>query len=152
MILAAVIMPLEFIDSNTPIDRATRRRIRSHAATGKNAGKTLVRPSRKKLRIEIRNNTSLDGNIEVQEDSLDSEKNKDVVHEIERQIGNGLSVFSIQMELNPRSAGLVKRDMCGQLEAEVSITPPAMDVDNRLLPSSFLHQRLSIQPGAKQCP
>ncbi|KAH6614439.1 hypothetical protein B0J18DRAFT_300899 [Chaetomium sp. MPI-SDFR-AT-0129] len=38
----------EFVD-NTTIDRAARRRIRSHVATGRNAGKKLSRPSRKKM-------------------------------------------------------------------------------------------------------
>jgi hypothetical protein len=38
----------EFIDNNAPISRSVRKRIRSHAATGKNAGKVISRPSRKK--------------------------------------------------------------------------------------------------------
>ncbi|KFY40147.1 hypothetical protein V494_03620 [Pseudogymnoascus sp. VKM F-4513 (FW-928)] len=41
-------MAFEFVDNNAPIDRAVRRRIRSHVAIGKNAGRTLVRPSRTK--------------------------------------------------------------------------------------------------------
>ncbi|KAL2832970.1 hypothetical protein BDW59DRAFT_94644 [Aspergillus cavernicola] len=39
-------MPFEFIDNTTAIDRTSRKRIRSHVATGKNANKTLTRPSK----------------------------------------------------------------------------------------------------------
>jgi hypothetical protein len=39
-------MPFEFIDNNAPIDRASRKRIRSHVAKGKNVGRKVVRPSR----------------------------------------------------------------------------------------------------------
>ncbi|KAK4038132.1 hypothetical protein C8A01DRAFT_17750 [Parachaetomium inaequale] len=40
-------MKFEFVD-NTAIDGSARRRIRSHVATGRNAGKKLSRPSRRK--------------------------------------------------------------------------------------------------------
>ncbi|KAL5340725.1 hypothetical protein BJX70DRAFT_396426 [Aspergillus crustosus] len=36
-------MPFEFIDNNAPIDRAARKRIRTRAAAGKNANRTLTR-------------------------------------------------------------------------------------------------------------
>ncbi|KAL4876073.1 hypothetical protein BJY04DRAFT_148587 [Aspergillus karnatakaensis] len=39
-------MPFEFIDNSVTIDRATRKRIRTRAATGKNANRTLARPSK----------------------------------------------------------------------------------------------------------
>ncbi|KAL4943511.1 hypothetical protein BDV06DRAFT_135303 [Aspergillus oleicola] len=39
-------MSFEFIDNNTAIDRTARKRIRTHAAIGKNANRTLTRPSR----------------------------------------------------------------------------------------------------------
>lgn len=39
-------MTFEFIDNSVAIDRAARRRIRTHAATGKNANKTLARSSK----------------------------------------------------------------------------------------------------------
>ncbi|KAL4933535.1 uncharacterized protein BDV17DRAFT_111529 [Aspergillus undulatus] len=39
-------MPFEFIDNNSAIDRAARRRIRTHAATAKNANRILTRPSK----------------------------------------------------------------------------------------------------------
>ncbi|KAI9369083.1 hypothetical protein BJX61DRAFT_536724 [Aspergillus egyptiacus] len=39
-------MPFEFIDNNTTIDRAARKRIRSRAATGKNTNRVLARTSR----------------------------------------------------------------------------------------------------------
>ncbi|RDW84262.1 hypothetical protein BP6252_01852 [Coleophoma cylindrospora] len=41
-------MPFAFVDNNAAIDHAARRKIRSHVARGRNAGKTVVRPSRKK--------------------------------------------------------------------------------------------------------
>ena len=41
-------MQLEFIDNNSTGDEAVRRRIRSHVAIGRNAGKKLARPSRRK--------------------------------------------------------------------------------------------------------
>ncbi|KAL4918203.1 hypothetical protein BDW62DRAFT_210677 [Aspergillus aurantiobrunneus] len=39
-------MPFEFIDNKGIIDRAARKRIRTHAATGKNANRTLTRSSK----------------------------------------------------------------------------------------------------------
>ncbi|KAL4754724.1 hypothetical protein BDW72DRAFT_117553 [Aspergillus terricola var. indicus] len=39
-------MAFEFVNNNTAIDSAARRRIRIHAATGKNANRTLTRPSK----------------------------------------------------------------------------------------------------------
>ncbi|KAL4801482.1 hypothetical protein BDV18DRAFT_167320 [Aspergillus unguis] len=39
-------MPFEFIDNNATISRTARRRIRTHAATGKNTNKALARPSK----------------------------------------------------------------------------------------------------------
>lgn len=40
-------MGFEFIDSNGPVDPASRQRIRRQAALGKNLGRKLNRPSRK---------------------------------------------------------------------------------------------------------
>ncbi|KAL3462959.1 hypothetical protein BJX64DRAFT_276862 [Aspergillus heterothallicus] len=42
-------MPFEFIDNNSGIDRASRKRIRSRAATGKNVNRTLTRLSKSNL-------------------------------------------------------------------------------------------------------
>ena len=75
-------MPLEFIDNSATIDRAARRRIRSHVALGRNAGKTLVRPSRKKLGLGIINTTALIGCPKVIDDTRDSESYEDVVYEL----------------------------------------------------------------------
>ena len=112
-------MSLEFIDSNATIDRATRRQIRSHVAMGRNAGKTLVRPSRKKLGLGIKNTTTPIRIPKIIDDIHDSKKNEDIVHEIERQVGNGLSVLSIPTQLNPESTGLVQKGMYGYLETEI---------------------------------
>ena len=40
-------MPIEFINNNGLLNNATRKRIRSHAALGRNKGKKITRPSRK---------------------------------------------------------------------------------------------------------
>ena len=61
----------------------------------------------------------------VTDDPNDSESNKDVVHEIERQIGDVLSALSIPKELNPGSTGLVQRGKCSNLTTECKLHPPA---------------------------
>jgi hypothetical protein len=113
-------MPLEFIDNNATIDRAARRRIRRHVALGRNAGKTLVRPSRKKLGLGMKDTTALIRIPKFIEDTRDSESNNDVVHEIERQVGDGLSVLSIPPRPNPESTGLIQRGMYGLLKTEIA--------------------------------
>ena len=112
---AAANMPLEFIDNSATIDRTTRRRIRSHVAMGRNAKKTLVRPSKKKLGLEIKNTTAFIRIPKAIEDTRYSEGNENVVHEIERQVGDGLSVLSIPKQLDPGSTGLVQRGTYGYL-------------------------------------
>ena len=116
-------MPLEFIDNNSTIDRAARRRIRSHMAMGRNAGKTLVRPSRKNLGQEIKNATGLIRIPKTIDDTCDSESNEYENNEIERQVGDGLSVLSIPKQRNPGSTGLVQKGMyCYPKETQNSIT------------------------------
>ena len=130
-VYTAVTMPFEFIDNNATIDRAARRRIRSHVAIGRNAGKTLVRPSRKKLELGVKNTTAVTRIPKVIEDTRDSGINEDVPYEIERQVGNGLSVFSIPKQLNPASTGLVQRGMYGNLKTDVQTPSPVVAVINR---------------------
>jgi hypothetical protein len=113
-------MPLEFIDNNATIDRAARRRIRSHVAMGRNAGKTFVRLSRKKLGLGMKNTKALIRIPKVIEGTRDSESNDHVVHEIERQVGDGLSVLSIPQRPSPESTGLIQRGMYSLLKSENS--------------------------------
>lgn len=102
-------MRLEFIDNNTVIDRAARKRIRSHAAMGRNAGKTLVRPSRKKLfGPGVSTTTAFIPIPKVQVEGHQSESSEDAVPGIERQVDDGLC-FPVQ--LAPGSRSLVRRGM-----------------------------------------
>ena len=43
-------MKFQFVDNNGAVDGAVRKQIRSHVAQGRNAGRKLSRPSRKKSR------------------------------------------------------------------------------------------------------
>ncbi|KAH8672038.1 hypothetical protein BGZ60DRAFT_26101 [Tricladium varicosporioides] len=98
-------MPFEFID-NAIINGAARKQIRSHVAKGKNVGKT--HPSRRKqhragtkITLALCNKRAVD--VEKYTASEEEE-----VSEVERQIGDGLSVYSFPVELNYQSKGLVK--------------------------------------------
>ncbi|KFZ02795.1 hypothetical protein V502_11511 [Pseudogymnoascus sp. VKM F-4520 (FW-2644)] len=90
-------MPFEFVDNNAAIDRAARRRIRSHVATGKNVGRTLVRPSRTKATAREAGARPIAAIVCVSRVGADA-RNLEVEEEsgcaIERMIGDGLSVFS----------------------------------------------------------
>jgi hypothetical protein len=101
-------MPFEFVDNSAVIDRATRRRIRSHVAVGKNRGKLVVRPSRKEAFL-------LKGKIYIPEEAMKDkghlERSKHVVPEIERQIGDGLSVLSLPGSWSPGFKGAVQKGM-----------------------------------------
>lgn len=91
-------MPFEFINNNSSeINHAARKRIRSHAALGKNVGKKIARPSRKNaqsLGFKITPSAPCRSKILRQLD--DSETSKDpAVPGIHRQLGDGLSVLPI---------------------------------------------------------
>ncbi|KFY90540.1 hypothetical protein V500_05144 [Pseudogymnoascus sp. VKM F-4518 (FW-2643)] len=89
-------MPFEFVDNNAAIDHAARRRIRSHVATGKNAGRTLVRPSRTKAAAREAGARPIAAIVCVPRAVADARR-MEVEEEdcaIERMIGDGLSVFS----------------------------------------------------------
>ncbi|KAF7558905.1 hypothetical protein G7046_g5263 [Stylonectria norvegica] len=97
-------MAFEFIDNST-IDRAARKRIRSHAATGKNLGRKIVRPSRKKV-VESRPALfrPLKKRLEIAAKHDDSH-DEDVI-EIQRQIGDGLS---FPVPLSSESRDIVRK-------------------------------------------
>ncbi|KAH8897939.1 hypothetical protein GQ53DRAFT_818191 [Thozetella sp. PMI_491] len=93
-------MPFQFIDNSSEIGPAARRRIRSHAATGKNLGRTIVRPSRKKAVI-----------VKPRYGPPPSQlppKAQDLSPTIERQIGDGLSVLLLPANLS-RDPSVVQR-------------------------------------------
>jgi hypothetical protein len=103
-------MPFEFIDNNAPIDRASRKRIRSRAATGKNANRTLVRaPKAHILRnpaasTPFKAPTSLHKTRENQENKGDD----DLIVEIGRPVDDGLE-FPIRV--HPESRYLVREGL-----------------------------------------
>lgn len=108
-------MPFEFVDNNAAIDRAARRRIRSHVATGKNAGRTLVRPSRTKAAAREAGARPIAAIICVPRVVADA-RNMEVVEEggcaIERMVGNGLSVFSFPEQGSVKARRVVQSGMC----------------------------------------
>jgi hypothetical protein len=98
-------MPFEFVDNSAPIGQVARKRIRRHVAVGKNAGKTLARPSRKKafiLRAEP-HTPRIPGPLDR------SEYDKPVPSSIGRQIGDGLSVMCIPTTLSPGFQRIVQK-------------------------------------------
>jgi hypothetical protein len=109
-------MTFEFVDNNTAIDRAARRRIRSHVAMGRNAGKKLTRPSRKEaFRLKTKTGMAAVGISDVLESMQDSENSGEIVPEIGRPIGDDLSVLFFPVQLNSGSRRLVQRGMYSQL-------------------------------------
>jgi len=96
--ILSIVMPFEFIN-NAEINRAARKRIRSHVALGRNAGKKLVRPSKMRPTGMKRVVTSAGINLEAaQIDSIrleqkDSEENS--MYEIERQVGDSITCLSL---------------------------------------------------------
>jgi hypothetical protein len=110
-------MPFEFVDNNATIDRASRKRIRSHVAKGKNVGRKLVRPSRIKAFGRKTESATALNHVPESFEGEDEEKavhnlrhRQCVVHQIERQVGDGLSdCFSSKQ--TPESRGLVLRSM-----------------------------------------
>jgi hypothetical protein len=77
-------MPFEFINSNDILDDTTRRRIRSHAALGRNKGKKVSRPSRKSASMTSRTPFSIPTIMKGA--SVSAEK----PYNIERPIDDGL--------------------------------------------------------------
>lgn len=94
-------MTFEFIDNNA-IDGATRKKIRSHAALGKNAGRRLVRPSRKTAQApRLMAAATLIRIPKTVQDAFLVDRNEGFVPEIERQVADGVC-FPIQLESEAR--------------------------------------------------
>lgn len=103
-------MPFEFIDNSLRIDRKTRRRIRSFVATGKNAGKTVIRPSRIKAFKEQSKYPTAFFNVQAHAElrQNDSSSNE-TTPAIERPIGDDICYLFTSKQLNPASRSLAKR-------------------------------------------
>ncbi|KAL4820251.1 hypothetical protein BDW67DRAFT_181326 [Aspergillus spinulosporus] len=94
-------MAFVFVNNNTAIDSAARRRIRTHAATGKNANRTLTRPSKA---VVLRGNVAVP--FRTPETIRRLQKDSKANEEIERPVTDGLQ-FPIPVP--PRSRGLVRQ-------------------------------------------
>ncbi|KAL4777377.1 hypothetical protein BDW60DRAFT_202274 [Aspergillus nidulans var. acristatus] len=94
-------MAFEFVNNNTPIDSAARRRIRAHAATGKNANRTLTRPSKA---VVLRRNVAVPFLTPeaIRRLQRDSKANA----EIERPVTDGLQFL---IPVPARAQGLVRQ-------------------------------------------
>lgn len=99
-------MLFEFVDNSSPIGRVARKRIRSHVAVGKNAGKTVVRPSRKNASVLRAEHT-----LGTPGPLYTSKCDKIVPSSIGRQIGDGLSVMCIPTTLSPGFRRIVQKGM-----------------------------------------
>ncbi|KFY62870.1 hypothetical protein V496_04345 [Pseudogymnoascus sp. VKM F-4515 (FW-2607)] len=104
-------MPFEFVDNNAAIDRAARRRIRSHVAIGKNVGRTIVRPSRAKVDAREAGSRPIAAIVCVPHVVAEA-RNQEVEEEgkcaIEPMVGDVLSVFSFPEQTNVRSRRVVQ--------------------------------------------
>ncbi|KAF7853358.1 uncharacterized protein EAF02_012012 [Botrytis sinoallii] len=81
-------MPFEFIN-NATVNDAVRKRIRSHVALGRNAGKKLVRPS--KMRPTGMKRVATSACINLSSTQIDSEN---TTFGIERQVGDNIPCLS----------------------------------------------------------
>ena len=102
-------MQFEFIDGNTTIDGTARRRIRSHVALGRNAGRKLARPSRtnapagvtraQTMAALIRTPSRVEQIARRDDDNPDGNNGKDAtllsMADLPRQVGDTLSLVSL---------------------------------------------------------
>ncbi|EED17343.1 conserved hypothetical protein [Talaromyces stipitatus ATCC 10500] len=108
-------MTFEFIDNNSKIDPRTRKRIRSLVATGKNAGKTVVRPSRIKALKEQLTHPVAFPSAQIHSELTQSESSsEETVLPIERPIGDDVCYFFTSSQPNLASRSLAKRDCLTQ--------------------------------------
>lgn len=97
-------MGFEFVNNNTAIDSAARKRIRTHAAAGKNANRTLTRPSKA---VALRRNVAVPFRIPDTIRRLQRDSKADA--EIERPVTDGLQFL---IPVPARSQGLVRQGTC----------------------------------------
>lgn len=91
-----ITMSFIFMD-NAAIDRKSRKLIRSHVAKGKNLGRVLA-PRRKRCEVGVK------AIMPIRDD-----RGEEGTLSIERQFGDGLSVYPIPNKLPPGSRSLVQR-------------------------------------------
>ena len=119
-------MPFEFIN-NADIDRRARKLIRSHAAKGKNIGKTLNRRKRSEAKpsaVELPSSQVVNDSKAVAYSRYI--ESYGAVLTIERQIGDALTVLPIPPELIRTSRNLIQQGMC----ALNCITASKMNADS----------------------
>jgi hypothetical protein len=92
-------MPFEFINNNS-LTNATRRRIRSHAALGKNKGKKITRRSRK----DVLTTATAQFRVPLRVQAVSEAEKK--VQDIERPVDDGLFFPGLRPG---ESKGLVKK-------------------------------------------
>lgn len=102
-------MSFAFIDNTIAIDHATRRRIRSHAAIGRNAGKSLVRSSKKgEYKPIVMSTADLSCIPDMVWDAYELKRHQQTIPEIERQVGDGLCFPG---KMSPGSRHLARKGM-----------------------------------------
>jgi hypothetical protein len=112
-------IPFEFVDNNAKIDRASRRRIRSHVAKGKNVGRKVVRPSSDRAFGRTAEKTAAIRPLpKCAEGAHHLENSKHVDCQIGHQLGDGLSLC-ISLEETPKSRGLILRAKSTYFYAEI---------------------------------
>ncbi|KFY40278.1 hypothetical protein V495_05502 [Pseudogymnoascus sp. VKM F-4514 (FW-929)] len=155
-------MPFEFVDNNAAIDRAARRRIRSHVATGKNVGRTLVRPSRMKAGTREAGDRPAAAIVCIPRVVADARNAKDKEEggcAIERMIGDGLSVLSFPEQRNDKARGIVQRAFAFvsrpyeaadlKTSIDTSELPTSMWVQFMFLDEAFFHCAIATSVTAR---
>ncbi|OBT63718.1 hypothetical protein VE03_06190 [Pseudogymnoascus sp. 23342-1-I1] len=155
-------MPFEFVDNNAAIDRAARRRIRSHVATGKNVGRTLVRPSRAKADAQEVGPRPIAAIISVPHVVADT-RNREVEEDggcaIERMVGDGLSVFSFPEQGSIKTRRIVQSAFSFisrpyqaadlQTSIDTSELPTSMWIQFMFLDEAFFHIAIATSVTAR---
>jgi hypothetical protein len=116
-------MRFEFIDNNSLVNSAVRQRVRKHAATGKNAGRKLSRPSKKKSgcakpatqAMAAINEPLLHRGLQSSDKTADLDEGSGELgsNKLERQIDDGLTFVFVPTNesLTLRSKSIVQRSM-----------------------------------------
>ena len=98
-------MGFQFIDNNTSIGPDARRRIRCHAASGKNVGRTITRPSKKKAR-ELDCKTAATSANALQ---ISTASPQEIGRLLERQLDDGVSLLALPADVSQEPPGLVHK-------------------------------------------
>jgi hypothetical protein len=160
-VLSIAIMPFEFVNNNDTIDPASRRRIRSHVAKGKNVGRKLVRPSRIKAferkaqggtaldhipsRPKVREGDEQNEQEGEEEEAHHLESSQCVVHQIERQVGDGLSDY-FSLKQTPESKSLVRRSKFTYLETGMQTSLLCTAEANHIYPAFSFLSGIGLDP------